>query len=151
MSSGFCIQRCFAEMFSSHAPFSICCLVFFLELTPFKSWLFSDQLCLGFLQDYVDAPLNIPVSLTQSLNIDWSEYQVSKVDVSVGGQGCIQEGSGEIWNLTCSYCCNLAHFIASQWGRGCLSVQNSSRNPVPKNSVAFCAPRQLTVKSNLLL
>ncbi|XP_042700169.2 myotubularin-related protein 14 isoform X2 [Chrysemys picta bellii] len=26
-------------------------------------------------QDYVDAPLSIPVSLTRSLNIDWSEYQ----------------------------------------------------------------------------
>ncbi|XP_073206888.1 phosphatidylinositol-3,5-bisphosphate 3-phosphatase MTMR14 isoform X1 [Lepidochelys kempii] len=26
-------------------------------------------------QDYVDAPLSIPVSLTRSLNIDWREYQ----------------------------------------------------------------------------
>ena len=57
-------------------------LCFFLELSAFKSRLFSDQLCLGFLQDYVDAPLSIPVSLTQSLNIDWSEYQVSKAGVS---------------------------------------------------------------------
>uniref|UniRef100_A0A674JP52 Myotubularin related protein 14 n=1 Tax=Terrapene triunguis TaxID=2587831 RepID=A0A674JP52_9SAUR len=31
-------------------------------------------LCVS-LQDYVDAPLSIPVSLTRSLNIDWSEYQ----------------------------------------------------------------------------
>nr|XP_048713421.1 myotubularin-related protein 14 isoform X7 [Caretta caretta] len=27
------------------------------------------------IQDYVDAPLSIPVSLTRSLNIDWREYQ----------------------------------------------------------------------------
>lgn len=71
-------------------------VLFFLELTAFKSWLFSDQLRLGFLQDYVDAPLSIPVSLTQSLNIDWSEYQVSKAGVSVGGQRSVREGSVKI-------------------------------------------------------
>lgn len=96
MSSGFCIQRCFAEMFSSNAPFVICCRVFFWNSFPSTHDFSLTNCCLGFLQDYVDAPLSIPVSLTQSLNIDWSEYQVSKMDVSVGGQGCIQEGSGEI-------------------------------------------------------
>ncbi|KAL9838431.1 LOW QUALITY PROTEIN: phosphatidylinositol-3,5-bisphosphate 3-phosphatase MTMR14 [Geothlypis trichas] len=35
----------------------------------------AEGLIFNWKQDYVDAPLNIPVSLTQSLNIDWSEYQ----------------------------------------------------------------------------
>ncbi|XP_069668198.1 phosphatidylinositol-3,5-bisphosphate 3-phosphatase MTMR14 isoform X2 [Haliaeetus albicilla] len=35
----------------------------------------AEGLIFNWKQDYVDAPLSIPVSLTQSLNIDWSEYQ----------------------------------------------------------------------------
>ncbi|XP_038628906.1 myotubularin-related protein 14 isoform X1 [Tachyglossus aculeatus] len=35
----------------------------------------AEGLIFNWKQDYVDAPLNIPVSLTRSLNIDWSEYQ----------------------------------------------------------------------------
>ncbi|XP_075288655.1 phosphatidylinositol-3,5-bisphosphate 3-phosphatase MTMR14 isoform X2 [Opisthocomus hoazin] len=35
----------------------------------------AEGLVFNWKQDYVDAPLSIPVSLTQSLNIDWSEYQ----------------------------------------------------------------------------
>ncbi|XP_050815770.1 myotubularin-related protein 14 isoform X2 [Gopherus flavomarginatus] len=35
----------------------------------------AEGLVFNWKQDYVDAPLNIPVSLTRSLNIDWSEYQ----------------------------------------------------------------------------
>lgn len=67
----------------------------------FKSCFFSNQLwffvLVGFyFQDYVDAPLSIPASLTQSLNIDWSEYQVSKVGISLGGQRFNQEGSLKI-------------------------------------------------------
>lgn len=44
-TAGFCIQRCFEMLSSRYALFGIC---FFLELTAFKSWLFSDQLCLVF-------------------------------------------------------------------------------------------------------
>lgn len=150
-AAGFCIQKYFAEMFSSR--WTIChVFCFFLKLTAFSSWLFSDQSCLGFLQDYVDAPLSIPVSLTQPLNIDWSEYQVSKAGISVGGQRFTQEGSVKIWGLPCSGCHNLAHFIASQWERGCfLVVQNGGGNPVPRRSVALCVPWQLAVTSNLFL
>lgn len=39
----------------------------------------------------MDAPLSIPASVTQSLSIDWSEYQVRKVGISVGGQRFNQE------------------------------------------------------------
>uniref|UniRef100_A0A8C3SXV3 Myotubularin related protein 14 n=1 Tax=Chelydra serpentina TaxID=8475 RepID=A0A8C3SXV3_CHESE len=35
----------------------------------------AEGLVFNWKQDYVDAPLSIPVSLTRSLNIDWSEYQ----------------------------------------------------------------------------
>uniref|UniRef100_A0A8B9TIB5 Myotubularin related protein 14 n=1 Tax=Anas platyrhynchos TaxID=8839 RepID=A0A8B9TIB5_ANAPL len=35
----------------------------------------AEGLIFNWKQDYVDAPLSIPASLTQSLNIDWSEYQ----------------------------------------------------------------------------
>ncbi|XP_075618302.1 phosphatidylinositol-3,5-bisphosphate 3-phosphatase MTMR14 isoform X2 [Balearica regulorum gibbericeps] len=35
----------------------------------------AEGLIFNWKQDYVDAPLSIPVSLTQSLSIDWSEYQ----------------------------------------------------------------------------
>ncbi|XP_054036117.1 myotubularin-related protein 14 isoform X5 [Dryobates pubescens] len=35
----------------------------------------AEGLVFNWKQDYVDAPLSIPGSLTQSLNIDWSEYQ----------------------------------------------------------------------------
>ncbi|KAM9655017.1 phosphatidylinositol-3,5-bisphosphate 3-phosphatase MTMR14 isoform 2-T3 [Morphnus guianensis] len=35
----------------------------------------AEGLIFNWKQDYVDAPLSIPGSLTQSLNIDWSEYQ----------------------------------------------------------------------------
>ncbi|XP_071612197.1 phosphatidylinositol-3,5-bisphosphate 3-phosphatase MTMR14 isoform X3 [Heliangelus exortis] len=35
----------------------------------------AEGLVFNWKQDYVDAPLSIPASLTQSLNIDWSEYQ----------------------------------------------------------------------------
>ncbi|KAM6343995.1 phosphatidylinositol-3,5-bisphosphate 3-phosphatase MTMR14 isoform 3-T3 [Alca torda] len=35
----------------------------------------AEGLVFNWKQDYVDAPLSIPVPLTQSLNIDWSEYQ----------------------------------------------------------------------------
>ncbi|XP_074008920.1 phosphatidylinositol-3,5-bisphosphate 3-phosphatase MTMR14 isoform X1 [Numenius arquata] len=35
----------------------------------------AEGLVFNWKQDYVDAPLSIPISLTQSLNIDWSEYQ----------------------------------------------------------------------------
>ncbi|KAF7249975.1 Myotubularin-related protein 14 [Varanus komodoensis] len=35
----------------------------------------AEGLVFNWKQDYVDAPLSIPVSLTQPLNIDWSEYQ----------------------------------------------------------------------------
>ncbi|XP_072845351.2 phosphatidylinositol-3,5-bisphosphate 3-phosphatase MTMR14 isoform X1 [Pogona vitticeps] len=35
----------------------------------------AEGLVFNWKQDYVDAPLSIPVSLTKSLNIDWSEYQ----------------------------------------------------------------------------
>ncbi|XP_053234447.1 myotubularin-related protein 14 isoform X2 [Podarcis raffonei] len=35
----------------------------------------AEGLVFNWKQDYVDAPLNIPVSLTERLNIDWSEYQ----------------------------------------------------------------------------
>nr|XP_021150327.1 myotubularin-related protein 14 isoform X2 [Columba livia] len=35
----------------------------------------AEGLIFNWKQDYVDAPLSIPVSLTQPLNIDWSEYQ----------------------------------------------------------------------------
>ncbi|XP_059571956.1 myotubularin-related protein 14 isoform X2 [Alligator mississippiensis] len=35
----------------------------------------AEGLVFNWKQDYVDAPLSIPVSLTQALNIDWSEYQ----------------------------------------------------------------------------
>ncbi|XP_066051921.1 myotubularin-related protein 14 isoform X1 [Chamaea fasciata] len=35
----------------------------------------AEGLIFNWKQDYVDAPLSIPVSLTQSLDIDWSEYQ----------------------------------------------------------------------------
>lgn len=34
------------------------------------------SLCLQW-QDYVDAPLTIPVCFTQNLNIDWTQYQVT--------------------------------------------------------------------------
>uniref|UniRef100_A0A670K607 Myotubularin related protein 14 n=1 Tax=Podarcis muralis TaxID=64176 RepID=A0A670K607_PODMU len=35
----------------------------------------AEGLVFNWKQDYVDAPLSIPVSLTERLNIDWSEYQ----------------------------------------------------------------------------
>ncbi|XP_063147489.1 myotubularin-related protein 14 isoform X1 [Candoia aspera] len=35
----------------------------------------AEGLVFNWKQDYVDAPLSIPVSLTQPLSIDWSEYQ----------------------------------------------------------------------------
>ncbi|XP_077677692.1 phosphatidylinositol-3,5-bisphosphate 3-phosphatase MTMR14 isoform X3 [Eretmochelys imbricata] len=35
----------------------------------------AEGLIFNWKQDYVDAPLSIPVSLTRSLNIDWREYQ----------------------------------------------------------------------------
>ncbi|NXC16449.1 MTMRE protein, partial [Corythaeola cristata] len=35
----------------------------------------AEGLIFNWKQDYVDAPLSIPVFLTQYLNIDWSEYQ----------------------------------------------------------------------------
>ncbi|XP_074054733.1 phosphatidylinositol-3,5-bisphosphate 3-phosphatase MTMR14 isoform X4 [Macrotis lagotis] len=35
----------------------------------------AEGLVFNWKQDYVDAPLSIPVTLTRSLNIDWSEYQ----------------------------------------------------------------------------
>ncbi|XP_030061630.1 phosphatidylinositol-3,5-bisphosphate 3-phosphatase MTMR14 isoform X4 [Microcaecilia unicolor] len=35
----------------------------------------AEGLIFNWKQDYVDAPLSIPVSLTRSLNIDWGEYQ----------------------------------------------------------------------------
>ncbi|XP_029456985.1 myotubularin-related protein 14 isoform X2 [Rhinatrema bivittatum] len=35
----------------------------------------AEGLIFNWKQDYVDAPLSIPVSLTRSLNIDWDEYQ----------------------------------------------------------------------------
>ncbi|KAM3847443.1 phosphatidylinositol-3,5-bisphosphate 3-phosphatase MTMR14 isoform 3-T4 [Vipera latastei] len=35
----------------------------------------AEGLVFNWKQDYVDAPLSIPVSLTKPLNIDWSEYQ----------------------------------------------------------------------------
>ncbi|XP_028644466.1 myotubularin-related protein 14 isoform X5 [Grammomys surdaster] len=35
----------------------------------------AEGLIFNWKQDYVDAPLNIPNFLTQSLNIDWSQYQ----------------------------------------------------------------------------
>ncbi|XP_063142155.1 myotubularin-related protein 14 isoform X3 [Rattus norvegicus] len=35
----------------------------------------AEGLIFNWKQDYVDAPLNIPDFLTQSLNIDWSQYQ----------------------------------------------------------------------------
>ncbi|XP_061474887.1 myotubularin-related protein 14 isoform X2 [Rhineura floridana] len=35
----------------------------------------AEGLVFNWKQDYVDAPLSIPPSLTQPLNIDWSEYQ----------------------------------------------------------------------------
>ncbi|XP_056660572.1 myotubularin-related protein 14 isoform X8 [Monodelphis domestica] len=35
----------------------------------------AEGLVFNWKQDYVDAPLSIPITLTQSLNIDWSEYQ----------------------------------------------------------------------------
>nr|XP_060622526.1 myotubularin-related protein 14 isoform X3 [Anolis sagrei ordinatus] len=35
----------------------------------------AEGLVFNWKQDYVDAPLSIPVSLTRPLNIDWSEYQ----------------------------------------------------------------------------
>uniref|UniRef100_UPI0025411050 myotubularin-related protein 14 n=1 Tax=Euleptes europaea TaxID=460621 RepID=UPI0025411050 len=35
----------------------------------------AEGLVFNWKQDFVDAPLSIPTSLTQSLNIDWSEYQ----------------------------------------------------------------------------
>ncbi|KAM7170933.1 phosphatidylinositol-3,5-bisphosphate 3-phosphatase MTMR14 isoform 4-T4 [Macrochelys suwanniensis] len=35
----------------------------------------AEGLVFNWKQDYVDAPLSIPVPLTRSLNIDWSEYQ----------------------------------------------------------------------------
>ncbi|XP_021265344.1 myotubularin-related protein 14, partial [Numida meleagris] len=35
----------------------------------------AEGLIFNWKQDYVDAPLSIPASLTQSLSIDWSEYQ----------------------------------------------------------------------------
>ncbi|OXB66263.1 hypothetical protein ASZ78_000688 [Callipepla squamata] len=35
----------------------------------------AEGLIFNWKQDYVDAPLSIPASVTQSLNIDWSEYQ----------------------------------------------------------------------------
>ncbi|XP_027629051.1 myotubularin-related protein 14 isoform X1 [Tupaia chinensis] len=35
----------------------------------------AEGLIFNWKQDYVDAPLNIPDSLTHSLNIDWSQYQ----------------------------------------------------------------------------
>ncbi|XP_019360143.1 PREDICTED: myotubularin-related protein 14, partial [Gavialis gangeticus] len=35
----------------------------------------AEGLVFNWKQDYVDAPLSIPISLTQALNIDWSEYQ----------------------------------------------------------------------------
>nr|XP_034367481.1 myotubularin-related protein 14 isoform X5 [Arvicanthis niloticus] len=35
----------------------------------------AEGLVFNWKQDYVDAPLNIPNFLTQSLNIDWSQYQ----------------------------------------------------------------------------
>ncbi|XP_068940107.1 myotubularin-related protein 14 isoform X5 [Petaurus breviceps papuanus] len=36
----------------------------------------AEGLVFNWKQDYVDAPLSIPVTLTRSLNIDWSEYQI---------------------------------------------------------------------------
>uniref|UniRef100_A0A670ZC30 Myotubularin related protein 14 n=1 Tax=Pseudonaja textilis TaxID=8673 RepID=A0A670ZC30_PSETE len=35
----------------------------------------AEGLVFNWKQDYVDAPLSIPISLTKPLNIDWSEYQ----------------------------------------------------------------------------
>uniref|UniRef100_A0A803YRX5 Myotubularin related protein 14 n=1 Tax=Meleagris gallopavo TaxID=9103 RepID=A0A803YRX5_MELGA len=35
----------------------------------------AEGLIFNWKQDYVDAPLSIPASVTQSLSIDWSEYQ----------------------------------------------------------------------------
>uniref|UniRef100_A0A8D0GXW2 Myotubularin related protein 14 n=1 Tax=Sphenodon punctatus TaxID=8508 RepID=A0A8D0GXW2_SPHPU len=35
----------------------------------------AEGLIFNWKQDYVDAPLHIPASLSRSLNIDWSEYQ----------------------------------------------------------------------------
>ncbi|KAM9098233.1 phosphatidylinositol-3,5-bisphosphate 3-phosphatase MTMR14 isoform 2-T2 [Sarcophilus harrisii] len=35
----------------------------------------AEGLVFNWKQDYVDAPLSIPVTLTRSLNIDWNEYQ----------------------------------------------------------------------------
>uniref|UniRef100_A0A8C9G7N4 Myotubularin related protein 14 n=1 Tax=Pavo cristatus TaxID=9049 RepID=A0A8C9G7N4_PAVCR len=35
----------------------------------------AEGLVFNWKQDYVDAPLSIPASVTQSLSIDWSEYQ----------------------------------------------------------------------------
>nr|XP_033782427.1 myotubularin-related protein 14 isoform X2 [Geotrypetes seraphini] len=35
----------------------------------------AEGLIFNWKQDYVDAPLSIPVSLSRSLNIDWGEYQ----------------------------------------------------------------------------
>ncbi|MEE6502413.1 hypothetical protein FKM82_004511, partial [Ascaphus truei] len=38
----------------------------------------AEGLVFNWKQDYVDAPLSIPISLSRSLNIDWREYQVSQ-------------------------------------------------------------------------
>ncbi|XP_050815772.1 myotubularin-related protein 14 isoform X3 [Gopherus flavomarginatus] len=43
----------------------------------------AEGLVFNWKQDYVDAPLNIPVSLTRSLNIDWSEYQDGLIHASL--------------------------------------------------------------------
>ncbi|KAJ6668135.1 hypothetical protein lerEdw1_015512 [Lerista edwardsae] len=64
----------------------------------------AEGLVFNWKQDYVDAPLSIPPSLCQFLDIDWSEYQVGDraVDLpNLRGSSCsaIQEDWPQSWDL----------------------------------------------------
>ncbi|POI33862.1 hypothetical protein CIB84_002387, partial [Bambusicola thoracicus] len=52
----------------------------------------AEGLIFNWKQDYVDAPLSIPASVTQSLSIDWSEYQARGPFTEVGCEWLEDQG-----------------------------------------------------------